>query len=95
MSYDNFLSYLQQLLTMLDANNQYSVTMAKSALELTVSLAELSNKIDRRTHVIMREAISCFDHLVRTAEDYAGKPGEYEENEMKRRRLELVLRPGC
>lgn len=96
MSYDNFLSYLQQLLTMVDPKNKYSVALAKSALSQTIALARISGKTDvGPTLRIMRMAERQFENLAEHRADFAGVPGEYEKNSIKRRRLGLVLRPGC
>ncbi len=46
MSEKAFISFLQQLLTMLDKNDPSSVDTARSALSSLVSLAEASGKAD-------------------------------------------------
>lgn len=95
MSLDNFLSFLQQLLSMVDSKNKYSIALAKVSLNSTVDLAIASGKVNALTHRVMYAAKEEFDDLVRNANDFAGKPGEYEENRNRRQRLLLVLRPGC
>ena len=40
MSFDNFLSYLQQLLSMVDPKNEYSIALAKTALFNTYMLTK-------------------------------------------------------
>ena len=42
MSYDNFLSYLQQLLSMVNPKDKYSIALAKTALQSTIMLAQAS-----------------------------------------------------
>lgn len=95
MSYDNFLSYLQQLLTMVESKNAYSVALAKSALSQTIALARISGKTDALTLRTMLMAERQFENLSEHRADFAGVPREYEENRIRRRRLGQVLRPGC
>lgn len=95
MSLNNFLSYLQQLLSMIDPKNKYSVALAKGALSSTVSLAIASGKIDGQTERIMRAANTMFEYLAENAKDYAGKPGKFDENERRRHRLLMSLSPSC
>lgn len=95
MSFDNFLSYLQQLLTMVEPENLYSVALAKGALSQTVALARISSKTDSVTYRTMLMAERQFEYLAEHRADFAGVPGEYDRNKIKRRRLGLILRPGC
>ena len=43
----------------------------------------------------MKNALDTFDQLVRNRDQFAGVPGEIQENEKKRRRLGMVLGPRC
>ena len=95
MSLNSFLIYLQQLLTMTDSTNPYSVELAKSALRETSVLAKLSNMADGFTLRTMKNALDTFDQLVMNRDQFAGVPGEFQENEKKRRRLGMVLGPRC
>ena len=95
MSLKSFLIYLQQLLTMVDSTNPYSVELAKSALRETFVLAKLSEMADGFTLRSMKNALDTFDQLVRNRDQFAGVPGEFQENEKKRRRLGMVLGPRC
>ncbi|MBR4656825.1 MAG: hypothetical protein IKO68_09710 [Oscillospiraceae bacterium] len=95
MSENAFISFLQQLLTMLDKNDPSSVDLARNALSSVVSLASASGKADGVTLRTMRAAKSAFNYLVEHAEDFAGTPGHYGENEKKRTRLRNMLYPGC
>ena len=95
MSLNSFLIYLQQLLTMVDSTNPYSVELAKSALRETFVLARLSEMADGFTLRTMKNALDTFDHLVSSRDQFAGVPGEFQENEKKRRRLGMVLGPRC
>ena len=45
MTMENFLSYLQQLLTMVDSRNEWSIALAKTALSAVFSLAKSSGMI--------------------------------------------------
>ena len=95
MSFNNFLSYLQQLLTMVDSDNEYSVALACNALSATINLARISGKADSVTLRTMMMAEQQFTYLAEHREEFAGVPHEYEQNERRRRRLGLMLRPGC
>ena len=95
MSERAFISFLQQLLTMLDKNDPSSVDLARSALSSVVSLASASGKADSVTLRTMRAAKSAFPYLVVHADEFAGIPGRYGENEKKRTRLLNMLYPGC
>ena len=95
MSINNFLSYLQQLLTMINPKDKYSVALGKSALSATIALAEASGKIDMETRHAMMMAKHQFEYLAENAEDFSGKPGNLVMNRKRRRRLLMVLMPGC
>jgi hypothetical protein len=95
MSYNNFLSYLQQLLTMVDPDNEYSVEYAKLALKATFTLASISKKADAMTLFAMGTAELNFNALVAHRDSYIGVPGDFKGNEQRRRRLGLVFQPGC
>lgn len=95
MSLRNFIAYLQQLLTMVDPKDEASYELARKALEATVELAFASGKADSVTLRAMRRAQDEFFYLVKSAEDFAGKPGHFRENEQKRHRLESVIVPHC
>ena len=95
MSLNNFIMYLQQLLTMVESKNEYSVALAKNALSATVSLAKISGKADSITLRTMNAAMARFDMLVESKKDFAGKPGDVKGNEIKRMRLQTTLFPSC
>lgn len=95
MSLKNFIAYLQQLLTMINPKDQYSIGLAKTALSATISLATASGKVDAVTRRAMNFAVNQFDYLVEHAKDFAGIPGNFKENEQKRQRLEMMLVPHC
>ena len=95
MSLNNFASYLQQILSMIDPNDPYSVALGKAALSATILLAETSHKADSLTLRAMRSADNQFQYLAENAKDFAGKPGQYEENEKRRRRLLMCITPSC
>ncbi len=95
MSLNSFLMYLQQLLTMMNPKDEYSIALAKTALNATVSLAAASGKADPKTLRIMSIAESDFRMLVRYAEDFAGIPGQYLQNEQKRKSMGAFLDPHC
>ena len=95
MSLENFLSYLQQILTMVNPHDAKSVALAREALTSTVALAMMSGKIDPMAHRVMVVAEDSFEYLVQNARDFAGILGEYASNKQKRRRLGMILGPHC
>ena len=95
MSMTGFIRYLQELLSMVNIRDDYSVALAKAALTSTVGLAIASKKVDPVTQHAMHRAVGLFEYLVENARDFVGKPGDYQGNEQKRRRLQLMLQPGC
>lgn len=95
MSLNNFISYLQQILSMIDPNDPYSVALGKTALSATIRLAEVSEKAGPQTIRAMRIAENQFQYLAENAKDFAGKPGHYEENERRRHRLLMTVSPSC
>ena len=95
MSYDNFLSYLQQLLSMVNPKDKYSIALAKTALHSTIMLAQASGKVDDRTSRSMDMAESLFGYLVNHANDYKRVPGDLTGNKHKRLKLATAINPGC
>ena len=95
MSLNNFLSYLQQLLTMVDPENPYSVGLVKTSLSAIVALAKGSQMVDAFTMRVMMGAEERLQYLIQHADDFKGKPGEYEENRHRRKHLELVCYTHC
>ena len=95
MNMNNFLSYLQQLLTMMDPGDLTSRTLAKNALMSTIALAISSNKVDPMTHRMMLAAEVRFDVLLHYRDHFVGVPGELEKNAQKRQRMADVLLPHC
>ena len=95
MSLNGFLTYLQQLITMVDAADPRSVGYARAALKNTVELARLSGKAGGPAMRVMVRALDQFDDIIRVRNQFAAEPGEFQENERKRRRLCAMLQPGC
>ena len=95
MTMENFLSYLQQLLTMVDSRNECSIALAKTALSAVFSLAKSSGKADGIVLRAMMIADREFDYLVEHKADFVGVPGEYQKNQVKRQRLAHMVMPGC
>lgn len=95
MSVENFLSFLQQLITMTDPDDKAAVALAKSALFAVSGLARSSGKIDPMTNRIMLCAEMRLELLIRHKADFAGTPGDYAGNQRKRHRLLNMLSPGC
>ena len=95
MTMDNFLSFLQQILTMTDTESASSVALAKAAVTAVAGLAKSSKKTNGITLRAMMNAEMYFDALLVHKDDYAGVPGEYQQNQIKRQRLEHMLNPHC
>ncbi len=93
MTIDNFLSYLQQILTMVDKNDEKSVSQARNALMSVGKLVEYSGKADLMTRRYIQYAIDIFDSLAEEAEDYAGRPGKSVINVQRRLRLKMAICP--
>ena len=95
MTLDNFLSFLQQLITMTDPDNDASVALAKNALTSVSALARTANMVDPLTRRAMMKAEVRLEMFLHHREDFAGKPGEYMNNQHKRQRLRSYLAPEC
>ena len=95
MSMDNFLWFLQQILTMVEPENASSVASAKAALIAVFGLAKSSGKADAITIRSMMIAEREFEYLVSHKADYVGVPGEYQKNQVKRQRLAHMIVPSC
>lgn len=95
MTMDNFMSYLQQLLTMVDPGNAYSIELAKTALSTVLSLAKVSGKADALVLRTMMNAEREFEYLAAHRADFVGVPGEHQKNHVKRLRLAHVVMPSC
>ncbi len=95
MSLENYLSFLQQIITMTNPKDPASVALAKNALSAVTALAITSHKVDSLTWRIMDSAEDQFERLLRHKDDFQGVPGDYAGNSNKRHRLLNVLRPGC
>lgn len=95
MSINNFIAYLQQILSMIDSKDKYSVALGEAALNATIALAQASEKIDEETYRAMMIAQREYRYLAENAKDYAGKPGRFDENEKRRRRLLMAISPSC
>ena len=92
MNEENFLSFLQQLMTMADPDNEEEVMQARNALIAVVELALSSGKVNRRTAAMMHEARFRFLRLHKYyRHHFVGVPGEYQRNALKRQRLADAL----
>ena len=95
MSIENFLMFLQQVLTMTDPEDNASRALAKISLESVLAMAEKSGMSDPATLRTMRAALNAFGFLLSNKKDFAGKKGAYLENKAKRQRLMMALTPHC
>lgn len=87
MSTHNFLSYFQQLLTMVESGNPYSVALARTALNTTVEMARLSRQSDEKTLRLMMKVQSQFDYFLQHRKEYMRIPDNHEENSKRRRMI--------
>ncbi len=95
MSLENYLMFLQQVITMTDPEDLSSRSLAKIAMESVLAMASRSHMSDPLTIRAMRTALNSFDFLMTNRKDFAGKKGAYLENRAKRQRLEMALVPHC
>ena len=93
MTQSNFIFLLQQILTVTDKDNTYSVAFGKSVLESVISMAEASDKCSQQTKKVMTMALGCFDFLAQHADEYAFVQGEDEENAKKFQLLDNAVDP--
>lgn len=96
MTIDNFLSFLQQMLTILDPSDEKSVDMVRSIiLDLKILSEHNSKAFGSATCDIIRRTNIIFDQLVDHRDEFAGVRGDYAGNKSKRDRLLMSLRPHC
>lgn len=95
MSLENFLSFLQQLITMTDPDDAASVALAENALTAVIALAHTSKTVDPLTARAMHKAHMRLNGFLRHKDEFAGKPGDYMGNQHKRYRLRSMLSPEC
>ncbi len=95
MSFDRYIELLQQLITMTDPDNEDQVLYAKNILINLLELAQSSKMVDSITYRTMVSGRDSFTNLLRSKKDFAGKRGDIAGNQAKRRRLAMILRPGC
>ena len=96
MSIDLFLRLLQTLITLVqDPKDEESVKLAEAILRCAWKLVERDGRYGRGLYILMTNAIRQFRMLLDNRDSYAGVPGANLNNQMKRRRLEMVLSPHC
>jgi len=95
MSEKDFIKLLQNIITMVDPEDSNSISLGKLALESLINLAMNSGKVDGMTARMMHRASAEFEFMVERKVEFEGRPGAFSENEHKRRRLMMMLRPGC
>ena len=89
------MELLQHLITMTDPADEQEVKSAENILVNLLLLAGKSGMADRKTIVAMRLACEDYQLLLRRKGDFAGEPGDYYTNRVKRQRLAMMLRPNC
>ena len=95
MSFERFVELFQMLITMTDPDNQDEVLNALNILKNLMELARSSGKVDRLAFDAMETGYHNFRNFLKSRDDFAGKPGDYKGNQIKRQRLAMVLRPHC
>lgn len=95
MSLESYIKLYQELLTMVDPENPYSVEQAENILRQILFMARISQKADALTIRCMHAGAHEFSAIVRHRDDFAGKRGDFHGNEAKRQRLMHMLGPHC
>ena len=93
MSFEMFVRLLQSLITMADSPE--NVEKAFKILDMLDDMCETTNKVDGRTAYAIHVAADSFDILVAQRNEFAGIPGDVNNNKKKRHRLAMYLMPGC
>ncbi len=70
MTQKEFISFLQQLLGLVDIRNDCSIALAKNALQAMVTLALDTRKIDKTTETMMKSAVDDFDNLLKNRDEF-------------------------
>ena len=95
MSVDRLICFLQELLTMLEPGNALSVASARAILDNLCGLLRSSGKCSSIVLRIADRFRENFVYYCHHREEFAGVPGEYQQNQAKRDRLRQTLYPGC
>lgn len=95
MSRESFLRFLQELITMTDEKDAAAIVLARGILSDLYGLARVSGKAGQSTLALMQMAVTSFEHLMRSREDFAGRPGDPAYNQACRFRLQSALMPHC
>lgn len=95
MSLESYIRMYQELLTMVDPSNPYSVEHAVNILREILFLAQQSHMANPLTIRSMYNGIQEFASIARHRADFAGKPGDFHGNQTKRQRLMQMLGPHC
>lgn len=95
MTYESYIKFLQEVLTMVDNTDPHSIAHAKSLLQVLKGFVASSGMISPLTERIMNMSIAKFDYLAAHKHDFAGVPGDFNNNQRKRDRLAAVLQPAC
>ena len=95
MSLENYLMFLQQVITMTDPEDVSARALAKISLESVLAMAKKSGMSDYLTINVMSSAVESIEFLLSNKKDFAGKKGAYLENKTKRQRLFMALKPHC
>ena len=95
MSLQSYIRLYQELLTMVDPNNPYSIEHALGILRQILFMAEQSKMANAETIEYMDAGIYQFEYLAKHHDNFAGKPGDFHGNEAKRQRLMHMLIPHC
>ena len=95
MSFERFVVLFQILITMTNPIDQDEVLNALNILKNLKELADRSGKADQRTLEAMENGYRNFRNFLKRREDFAGRPGDHSENQIKQQRLAMILRPHC
>ncbi len=95
MSFERYIEFLQQIITMTDPDDPEEMLAAENVLKNLLDLARRSHKADPLTLRAMRAGCGAFQYLMRNRDNFAGKPGDVSGNRAKRQRLAQAVRPNC
>ena len=95
MSKDLFLRLLQSLITITDPLDQRHVELVKSIINNLFDLCRETGKCDAYTLRLIHSAYCNYQGLVDNKDSFAGNPGNFINNDNKRKRLEMALYPHC
>lgn len=93
MEMDDFLVFLQQVLTMVDARDPGSIDLGNVALITVTGLARKSDRTSPMVLKTMEASMHLFGQLIAHREEFIPVPGETQKNQLRKQRLLKVIQP--